>query len=226
MELNLSFKDVSFYGVHLPLPADVEHQMTEWLPQNIKKGSRVRQQEFVGGRYCALKAAEKLGLKIDSLPLALSREPLWPGNVIGSISHTQDLAIGCVSLDDNVRSLGIDAEEIISREKLFNIIPLIASKDEKAILRQACDESQYELGFTILFSAKEALFKALFPICRSFIDFLEVRLTYLSFETQTFEFEMIKEFSGLDQTYQGTFSLKNQTVITFVPVSHKLISGN
>lgn len=217
MQAEFNIQGVSIFGAQLPLSSLVEQDYSYCLPVVLKDVAQVRKQEFIAGRYCAIQAAKKIGLTIESLPSAKTREPVWPKGMTGSISHSKQMAISCISTSDDYLSLGIDAEEMMKPELAAEVATTIASQEELNYL-SSLKSSQ---GLTVLFSAKEALYKALFPLVRTFIDFKEVKLVSLNLDNGSFELELnssnpiLTKYLGL---YAGSFRMMNQTIVTFVSI--------
>jgi 4'-phosphopantetheinyl transferase EntD len=144
--------------------------------------------------------------------------------MVGSITHSKLMAISCVSLSNDWSSIGIDAEELITPALRADIEFLVASPAELQYLGSL--DSQ--IGLTVLFSAKEALYKALFPLVRTFIDFKEVKLTNLDADTKVFELELIssnEKLAGHLGRYQGSFKQFGETIVTVVSIPRSLKEG-
>jgi 4'-phosphopantetheinyl transferase EntD len=144
--------------------------------------------------------------------------------MVGSITHSKLLAISCVSSSQDWSSIGIDAEELITPALRADIESLVASPVELQYLGSL--DSQ--IGLTVLFSAKEALYKALFPLVRTFIDFKEVQLTNLDLDMKVFELELIsskENLAGHVGRYQGSFKQFGETIVTVVSIPRSLEEG-
>jgi 4'-phosphopantetheinyl transferase EntD len=131
-----------------------------------------RKREFACGRACARRAFADLGLPPPVIPSGAQREPIWPEGVVGSLTHTRGLCAAAVATSSRYRALGLDAE----RERVF----------EAALITRVADDSELEhaeaLGLEraalalVVFSAKEAVYKAQFPASRVYLGFRDVRL--------------------------------------------------
>lgn len=128
-----------------------------------------RQHEFATGRYLARQAMLALGLPEAPVGRADDRSPIWPDACIGSISHTASLALAAVARCDALRGVGVDLEEA------DRVVPQLHGK-----LFTAWERSTYELDDPrcsgLLFSAKEAAYKAVNPVVGNFIGFQQVEL--------------------------------------------------
>ena len=125
-----------------------------------------RRNEYATARWLAHHALCILGRPVNDLLSGPSREPLWPAGTIGSIAHSDCQAAVVVSRDQQLLGVDIDLEQ---RDRLDEkLIP-------KILTRRECDE----LGAvdpTLLFSAKEAVYKLLFPIVREYVGFHDVEV--------------------------------------------------
>src|SRR6185503_18375584 len=88
------------------------------LPLELKEAVPKRQAQFRAGRYCAMLAIQALH---GGSPMLVGRDangaPLWPEGVVGSITHTDDVAAAAVASAADVLSLGIDTERIMSESQ-------------------------------------------------------------------------------------------------------------
>jgi enterobactin synthetase component D len=147
-----------------------------------------RRGEFVAGRRCAARAlADAGGPLAGCLARGADRLPVWPRGWLGSISHSAGWAVAVVGEAAHYRALGIDIQETIGPDAVDGVEPLIAMQGEAgrlSALLQCCAARrngntcarndaalQRRRALTLLFSAKEALYKALYPLTRRFQDF-------------------------------------------------------
>ena len=98
--------------------------------------------------------------------------PIWPEGLVGSISHTDAFATAAVAPAGVARGLGVDVEPPMSREAADEVARLVASEAETRRVAQAAGLNRLE-SLTVIFSAKESLFKALYPPSRRHFDFLD-----------------------------------------------------
>ena len=141
------------------------------LPANA---AEKRRNQFSLGRAAARQALTDLGLPASPVLRGSSREPLWPDGIVGSITHCGPWAIAVAARRENAQSIGIDLEDS-SRVVADEIVGVIANENEK-IWIFAGDDSRSRL--TMLFSAKESVFKAVYPLERRFFDFHAVELSW------------------------------------------------
>ena len=129
-----------------------------------------RRNEFAAGRAAARIAMQDAGLPARAVPVQANRAPDWPPGLAGSITHTDQLCLAVVS--NSVRSLGLDAEQLHRLDE--DIIPIICS--EKEISRHS-DIALPRLGLMI-FAAKEAAYKAQFPLTGQLFGFEVLDVTF------------------------------------------------
>jgi 4'-phosphopantetheinyl transferase EntD len=130
--------------------------------------------QFTAGRACARAALAQLSIADVAVRVGADREPLWPPGVTGSITHTGDFCGAVVALKTRVKSLGIDAEArtAVRRELWRQII----TAEEQAWLDGLAPSQTADMA-SVLFSAKEALFKCQYPLTRQWLGFTDVSVT-------------------------------------------------
>lgn len=138
-----------------------------WPGEAIEAVPR-RQAEFAAGRAAARAALYQLGLPPVAIPMRNDRAPLWPMGVVGSISHSGGLAIAAVAPNRDMLSLGVDIEGDASIEPA--LWPTICRAEELAVLK-SLPEKQALITATALFCAKEACYKAQYPLTGMIFDF-------------------------------------------------------
>ena len=129
-----------------------------------------RRREFAVGRSLAHRALGSLGSDVGPIGVGPKREPVWPEGVVGSITHCDGYAASAVASIHQVRSLGIDAEP--AEPLPADVVELIASPRE--LERLAGWEPE---ALRLLFSAKESIYKAWFPISQRWLGFEDCDLT-------------------------------------------------
>jgi len=130
-----------------------------------------RRREFAKGRECARAALARFGIRDFALLAGSEREPLWPPNVVGSISHVDCLCAVAVGLAEHYAGVGLDIEHARPLE------PAIAERVVFDADVVNAEFSEHGLSSTLIFSAKEAFYKCQFPSSRTFLDFFDVAIT-------------------------------------------------
>lgn len=169
--LHLRQFEVVCYASHQPSSHGVmPYGLT--LPEDLQRAVTKRQVEFIAGRVAACDALQAAGVTPQMLAVGEHRAPRWPQGVVGSISHNENLALAVaqrVESGADALLLGVDVESRIDNRSLPAIQSTIATAQEAAILaRVSLNAAQC---VTTLFSAKESLFKALYPRVGQYLEF-------------------------------------------------------
>ena len=108
----------------------------------------------------------RLGYAACAVPRSPSGAPLWPAGVTGSFAHDERVAVAAVALSRDVAAVGIDVEpaEMLPAE----LLDMVATPHE----RRRLDDDPYR-GL-LLFAAKEAVYKAVYPLDRLFLEYHDV----------------------------------------------------
>lgn len=125
----------------------------------VKNAAAVRRREFVAGRTLARRALTRLGIPPTPLGIGSRREPLWPPGVVGSVTHTRTYCAVAVARADRVAAVGIDAE--VRRPLPGDVAGMVLTSSEVEMVRGLPLASRAPWD-TVVFSAKEALYKAWF----------------------------------------------------------------
>jgi enterobactin synthetase component D len=136
--------------------------------------SERRAAQFAAGRRCAARALEEAGSLELQVDVGERGAPIWPQGYVGSIAHSKEIAWAAVARARHLRGLGIDCEPIFDDAAMSDVVPLVVLEPERACAA-ASGLSQRELA-TLVFSAKESLYKGLFPLVRVFFDFVDARV--------------------------------------------------
>ncbi|MEG4686003.1 enterobactin synthase subunit EntD [Enterobacter cloacae] len=151
-----------------------------WLPHHaeLSNAGRKRKAEHLAGRIAAAHA-----LPDYTVPgIGPSGEPLWPEGVSGSITHSGAQAMAVVVRHQDAL-VGIDCEAILPDREARDIQDGIVDAQEAMCLTHS--GYPFALALTLAFSAKESLFKALFPQVKVFMGFDYARVTEVTGKTIT-----------------------------------------
>ncbi|WP_162619615.1 4'-phosphopantetheinyl transferase family protein [Salinicola peritrichatus] len=146
------------------------------LPKRLETAAAKRRAEFLGGRLCARHALAALTGTPFTPAMDEERLPVWPDGIVGSITHSRELAAAAVARRESVGGIGIDAELLLSNERARRLAPQILVDSERDWLERLPPITQGEF-VTLVFSLKESLFKALYPLVRRRFYFPHARLT-------------------------------------------------
>jgi len=128
-----------------------------------------RRREFTAGRVCARRALARLGFYDRPVMVAPNRAPIWPDGIVGSITHTEGFCAAAVAQRGDVVAVGIDAER--HRPMPTEIHQLVCQDVEL----EWCKHESRDVDWpTVLFCAKEAVYKAWSSMVGSWLDFHDV----------------------------------------------------
>jgi 4'-phosphopantetheinyl transferase EntD len=135
-----------------------------------------RRREFITGRACARLALRRLEAPMVAIPSGAHGEPLWPPGIVGSITHCPGYRACAAAKSEAVTSLGIDAEPNVPLpDGVLELVAFGPEREHVAKRSSAHDEGRVELP-RLLFSAKEAAYKAWFPLTKRWLGFEDVEL--------------------------------------------------
>lgn len=129
-----------------------------------------RRNEFICGRQCARTALAQVGFTPCALPPDADGLPMWPRGSIASISHSRGLCCAVAAPVGSILSLGLDLE------KTTRLSPRAMARVLHPLELNAVGGDQV-IG-SLLFSAKEAFFKAQFPHWRAQPNFKDLALQF------------------------------------------------
>lgn len=135
-----------------------------------------RRREYATVRHCARLALADLGLPPVPILSGPNREPLWPPGVVGSMTHCDGYRAAALALVGTLASVGIDAEPHAPLPP--DLLHLLARREELprlARLAAAVPEVHWD---RLLFSAKESVYKAWFPLARRWLGFAEATIDF------------------------------------------------
>lgn len=132
-----------------------------------------RKNEFRAGRTCAREALRLLGSTDLHIPMRPDRSPDWPTGFVGSISHTSSIAASVVAKRHQFAGLGLDIEE--NSPLTADLCEIIMRSDERERLPQKIKIGSSFIDMAkVIFSIKEAVYKAVFPLTGVFLSFQDV----------------------------------------------------
>lgn len=151
-------------------------------PLTIARSVRKRQAEFYFGRLVARLALSALNITRLDVPIGRSREPVWPTGVIGSISHNDSFAAAIALESAHYSGVGIDIERIVRSDAQAALLATALCNDELEYLQTFTSKLPLSTLLTIVFSAKESLFKGAFGAVGRYFDFSSARVSSLALE--------------------------------------------
>ncbi|AYF31970.1 4'-phosphopantetheinyl transferase [Micromonospora tulbaghiae] len=137
----------------------------------IRNAVEKRRTEFSTARRCAREALAMLGHPPAPILSGERGAPVWPAGVVGSITHCAGYRTAVVAPAADFWTIGVDAEpnEPLP-EGVLAAIALPGELDAVARLRATEPGTHWD---RLLFCAKEAVYKAWFPLTRRWLGFEE-----------------------------------------------------
>lgn len=174
------------------------------FPPALRRAVAKRRAEFIAGRVAANHGLEQLQFGKSRIARGSHGEPLWPPGAVGSISHSHNKVASLVGNKPN-RFAGVDIEAVINPESCRKIASQVLTSQDSMVLE--CMADDFAVLFTIVFSAKESLFKALFPRVGRYFGFDAVSVS----DTPTGG----KVVLVLEQDLPGGFSVGDKFVVQY-----------
>jgi 4'-phosphopantetheinyl transferase EntD len=134
-----------------------------------------RRREFTTARACARRALARLGLPPAPVVTGERGAPRWPPGVVGSMTHCAGYRAAALAHARHARSIGIDAE--VHETLPDGVLPLVARPGEREALRALAAARPGAHWDRLLFSAKESVYKAWFPLTGRWLDFEDAEVT-------------------------------------------------
>jgi 4'-phosphopantetheinyl transferase EntD len=179
----------------------------------------VRRQHFAAGRVLARQALAALGQAPVALPSDPQRVPVWPAGFVGSITHTRDWCAVAVARSVDIQALGADVERATALER--DLWDRVCRPEEREFLSRHAPDEAGRIAKAV-FSAKESIYKALYPTIRQFLDFQGMRIELSQTETEDiwcFEPVLMTAWGGFDRGHrfgQGKLELGPELVVSAI----------
>jgi 4'-phosphopantetheinyl transferase EntD len=167
--LGQQLPDIEGLSLVAALVAEYDDELLPTERPAVARAVPKRVREFATGRHLARLAMDVLDLPRAAIPSGPSRQPLWPAGCIGSITHSDDLAIAAVAAAGALNSVGIDLE--VAERVTPNLHARLMTQGERRQLQRADPRMP-----GLLFSAKEAGYKTVHPLVGEFIGFQEAEV--------------------------------------------------
>ncbi|WP_433550585.1 4'-phosphopantetheinyl transferase family protein [Micromonospora zamorensis] len=141
----------------------------------IARAVEKRRREFVTGRWCARRALAALGVPQGPLVPGKQGEPCWPAGIVGAVTHCVGYRAAVVARAAEMVTCGIDAEP--NEAVPEGVLDVISLPQERAWVAELGRSHPSVSWDRLLFSAKESVYKAWFPLAARWLDFTEARIS-------------------------------------------------
>jgi 4'-phosphopantetheinyl transferase EntD len=188
----------------------------------IAKAVPVRRAEFITARRCAREALGRLGHPPAPLRTGRRREPQWPAGVTGSITHCAGYRAAAVARTSDLAVLGIDAEPHLPLPE--GVRESVTVADEPGLLDRLARSDPFLCWERLLFSAKESIYKAWYPLTHRWLGFRDACLS-VDPATRTFTGRILVDGSRLDggpalSEMHGRYLIAAGLILTAVSIPH------
>ncbi|MGJ8651654.1 MAG: 4'-phosphopantetheinyl transferase family protein [Opitutaceae bacterium] len=169
--------------------AELQKKVINWLPQggavsvspvlpqanarsddveHLLQATELRRNEYLTGRHCLREALQQIGVAAGTLAPDTDGVPQLPDSTLGSISHSRGLCVAVAGLTEDFDFLAVDLEKTnrLSAAAMARVL----HPDEV----DWCGGDQFK--GSLLFSMKEAFYKAQFPRWRSVGNFQDMAI--------------------------------------------------
>lgn len=153
--------------------------------------------------------------------MGVNREPLWPPDFTGSITHARGDAWAVAAPRAQIRGIGIDLEREFDERTLRELLPsLLAPGDSLERIAEANPRVwRATRAASLVFSAKESLYKCIAPLGGTDLDFRDAHLCHFDLNQGRFSVRLLRSFApglpgGLE--FKGGVSLEDAAIRTWV----------
>jgi len=119
-------------------------------------------------RLVARSLLAQLGYLEAQVPKGAGGEPVWPADAVGSLAHDDEIAVAAVGLRRDFASVGIDVERTGALPS--DMLALVATQSERRTIEDDLVKAK------LLFAVKEAVYKAVYPLDRVFLEFGDIEV--------------------------------------------------
>jgi 4'-phosphopantetheinyl transferase EntD len=222
-----STPSVSMIGGLVPLAVGVERfgdapESTLLLSEAavVAHATTERRNEFATVRSCAREALRRIGVPPAAILPDADGAPRWPAGVVGSLTHCTGYRAAVVARSQVFRGIGIDAEPHAALPS--GTLDYVLRLDERARLRDLADGRPDLHWDRIVFCAKEAVFKAWYPLTRHWLDFSDMSIALRP--DGTFRVRACRVPSGGGTALgvvTGSWMVARSLVLTAVTMGHR-----
>lgn len=185
----------------------------------IARAVQKRRREFATGRHCARTALGALGIEPAPILPGQGGAPQWPPGIVGSITHCAGYRAAAAARASGVVTVGLDAEP--AQRLPGEVLELVALPAERARLRELASAVPGTCWDRVLFSAKESVYKAWYPLARRWLGFADADIT-INAVNGTFEARLLvapPEFSGVPLAgFTGRWVIAEGMILTAITV--------
>lgn len=183
--------------------------LSDLYSSELKSFAQKRKDDFLSGRFIAHYALKKLipGHTMDKIARSESGRPIFQNSLKGSIAHSDQYACAYITTETDISAVGIDVESLFDQDTYSKMNKVVFTNNELDRIKRSRDPL---LISTIIFSAKESLYKCIHQRYKRFIDFKEVETIGTNQEERSFKLRIDKEIIS------GNFYVEGNSIFTVI----------
>ncbi|WP_153348178.1 4'-phosphopantetheinyl transferase Npt [Nocardia aurantia] len=189
----------------------------------IAKAVEKRRRDFIGARHCARQALAQLGEPQVAIGKGERGMPMFPQGIVGSLTHCDGYRAAALAHRLRWRSIGIDAEPHDTLPD--GVLDSVSLPAERDWLRGAIADTGLHLD-RLLFCAKEATYKAWFPLTLRWLGFEDAHITFTidaAGSTGTFHSDLLIPGQVVDggvplTSFDGRWAITEGLILTAIEV--------
>ena len=191
------------------------------FPDSFHNARSIRKREFLAGRLVAMTAVQSFTKEWAQVGIGDFRQPLWPKEIFASITHSAEHALALVCQSKKPLLVGIDLEPLISPTVAQDISEQVLTGSERNMIDEWMGQLEWTFSevLTLIFSAKESLFKGVFPWVNCYLDFSDSAVAAIDLNTQLVIIEpagMLKKLLPNIPRYEASFQHTDKEILTFI----------
>lgn len=133
---------------------------------------------YIGGRLAAKRALAQAGCGRLVVEADEQGVPVFPTGYLGSIAHKHGRAVAAATRAEATRGVGIDLEFDENHDEESLRAEVVTAAELPALAAVSAADPALLSPATLMLAAKEAVYKAAFPITRTPFDFDETELAF------------------------------------------------
>lgn len=192
------------------------------FPPRLAQAVKKRRAEYLASRFLAREMLQRLGHPHFTLGNAPDRSPCWPDGIAASLSHSNGIAV--LAATRQPLCLGIDVERMMSADTAEETTEMLMTRAERRLLLAL--PLPFAAAATLLFSLKESVYKALWPVLHQPMDFQQAALVEVDPSALRARLCLTHHFSEaftVGTRLEARYQYQEDQVLTLVV--HKIAAG-
>jgi 4'-phosphopantetheinyl transferase EntD len=171
------FQDSGVLVAGHSVTAGLERFLTAEEAESLRNCAPVVRDRAAAARIAARSLFAEAGVPSLSMPRKHGNAPDWPPGFVASLSHANDFAVAAVARARQYRGIGIDVEPAEKLPQELRGAVLVAADVPHPDFPEVRDRA--------IFCAKEAKYKAVYPLDQQMLDFSDVAVDLVAGRGET-----------------------------------------